>query len=83
MNKILKEILDFQKIYDYNFKVLPTDNHSKLILDYGYCKLEFIFSNEILRTKCIQHLNNMIDLMSYFDFIIDQEDGLTYYKLKD
>lgn len=82
MNDLLEKIINFQYKYDSDFKLLPIDNHSALIFNYGSYELKFIFSNENIRKQCINHLNEQYDLNDIFDYFIEQEDGLTYYKLK-
>lgn len=82
MNDLLEKIINFQYKYDSDFNILPVDDHSTLILNYGSYELKFIFSNEDIRRQCITYLNELYDLTIIFDYFIEQEDGLTYYKLK-
>lgn len=82
MTDLLEKIINFQYKYDSDFNILPVDDHSTLIFNYGSYELKFIFSNEDIRRQCISYLNELYDLTIIFDYFIEQEDGLTYYKLK-
>ena len=79
MNKIIEFVEEWQKNNDKDFKTLPIDEHSKLIFNFGNRIYEFIFSNNCLRDKCKEELSN--DIISEFTYIVDQEDGFTFYKI--
>ncbi len=83
MEELFQNIRKFQNKYDSNFKTLPVDNHSALIFNFGTYVVKFIFSTKELRRRCLENIsNNSTVLYDYFEYVIEQEDGLTYYKLR-
>lgn len=76
MNSICEYINNWQKENDTEFKPIPTDLHAKLVLNNLNVIVTFIFSTKNKMHECINSIND--DILN-FDYILEQEDGLTYY----
>ena len=79
--KIIKYIRAWQNDNDKDFKMLPNDEHACLIFNHKNQIYKFVFSNKYKRDKC--RLSIPIDLQMSYDYMIEQEDGFTYYVLKE
>ena len=77
--KLRNFIKNWQKQNDKNFKLLPNDEHSKLIFHHNNEIIEFIFSTSILRDKCMRSIPK--DFLNQYNYMINQENGMTYYKI--
>ena len=77
ITKIIDYISKWQKENDFNFKVLPNDEHSSLVFNHKNQIYRFIFSNKFKRDKC--RLSIPKELQINYDYMIEQEDGFTYY----
>ena len=77
---LVKKIQEWQQEHDENYSNVPIDNHSYLIFNCNNCIFKFIFSNELLKNQCRNAFG--LDIMEIFDYMVDQEDGFTYYLLK-
>lgn len=75
--KIIEYINDWQKEHDFDFKLLPIDEHSSLIFNHENQIYRFIFSNKYKRDEC--RLNIPLELIEHYDYMIEQEEGFTYY----
>lgn len=75
--KIIEYIVNWQNEYDSEFKTIPIDEHSHLIFNHKNQIYRFIFSNKYKRDRC--RLNIPMDLMNNYHYMIEQEDGFTYY----
>ena len=75
--KIIEYIDTWQKQNDFNFKVLPIDEHSHLIFNYKNQIYDFVFSNKIKREKC--RLSIPQELLNDCQYMIEQEMGFTFY----
>lgn len=78
MIQIINFITDWQELNDKDFTPVPIDNHESLIFDLGNKKFYFTFSNKTLRDKCNSEIP--LELLDNFSYVINQENGLTYYK---
>lgn len=77
MFDIIKYIDIWQKENDLEFKTLPIDDHSHLVFNHGRHIYRFIFSSKQKRDECVLHIPK--ELIEEYQYIIEQEDGLTYY----
>lgn len=75
--KIINYINDWQLKNDNEFKIIPNDNHSYLIFNHKNQIYKFVFSNKYKRNKCVSTIP--IELLENYSYIMEQEDGLTYY----
>lgn len=75
--KIIEYIVNWQNEHDSEFKTIPIDEHSHLIFNHKNQIYRFIFSNKYKRERC--RLNIPMDLMNNYHYMIEQEDGFTYY----
>ena len=80
MFEIIKFITDWQNKNDKTFKPVPIDTQSLIIFHFGNQIFNFVFSNETLRDKCNSDIPDK--LLDDFPYIMDQENGLTYYGFK-
>lgn len=78
--KLINYIINFQKENDPNWTPLPVDEHSNLIFVQDNFKCSFEFSNSIIRDNC--RLSIPLSLLKDYSYFVDQEDGFTYYKIK-
>ena len=78
---MIKEIIDYisnwQSENDKDFKTLPIDNHSSIIINMGNKEFKFIFSNKYKRDEC--RINMPIEYLEKFSYMIEQENGFTFY----
>lgn len=74
---IIKFISDWQNEYDNDFKPIPIDEQSTLIFNCKNQIYKFIFSDVYKRNKCRAAIPRK--LMTDFTYMIEQEDGFTYY----
>ena len=75
--KIIEHINNWQKENDLDFQTIPNDEHSSLIFHHKNQIYKFIFSTESKRDKC--RLNIPYELLDNYHYMIEQEDGFTYY----
>lgn len=75
--EIIKYINAWQKNNDVDFKSIPIDNHSYLIFNHKNQIYRFIFSNDNMRNICRASIPQK--LLNNYDYMIEQEDGFTYY----
>ena len=75
--KLIDYINKWQKENDNNFKILPIDEHSYLIFNHKNQIYKFAFSNKHKRDEC--RLNIPLDILEDYCYMMEQEDGFTYY----
>ena len=75
--QIRNYVHNWQLEYDKNYSILPIDEHAKLIFHNGREIITFDFSDKYLMGEC--RLSIPLDLLKDFPYMIDQEDGFTYY----
>lgn len=78
---IIKFITNWQIENDSEFTVLPNDKHSVLIFNHKNQIYKFIFSNKHKREMCRLRIPH--ELLNQYQFMIEQEDGFTYYLLSE
>lgn len=78
---IIKFIINWQIENDSEFTVLPNDEHSTLIFNHKNQIYKFIFSNKHKREMCRLRIPH--ELLNQYQFMIEQEDGFTYYLLSE
>lgn len=71
-------IIDYQKMYDKDFKCIPIDNHKLITIDIKNKIFQFKFSNEQIQLNCISKLP--IKYLHNLKYIVNQENtGYTLY----
>lgn len=75
--KIIEYIINWQKENDSDFKTVPIDEHSHLVFNHKNQIYRFIFSDKYKRDGC--RLNIPRELMTNYPYMLEQEDGFTYY----
>ena len=75
--KIIKYITKWQRENDFDFKTLPIDEHYYLIFNHESQIYKFVFSNKYKRDEC--RLSIPLELIEPYQYMIEQEDGFTYY----
>lgn len=75
--KIIEFITKWQQENDSDFKVVPNDNHSSLVFNHKNQIYKFTFSTQIKRDRCRLNIPN--ELMNNYQYMVEQEDGFTYY----
>ena len=78
--KIITYVYDWQSKHDKDFQSLPVDSHSALIFNHENQIYKFLFSNKHKRDEC--RLTIPFELIENYNYMIEQEDGFTYYLLK-
>lgn len=78
---LIKKIKEWQTTHDAEYSNVPVDNHSYLILNANNLIFKFVFSNELLRNQCKNAFNS--ELLSIFSYMVDQEEGFTYYLINE
>ena len=78
---IIKFITNWQIENDSEFTVLPNDEHSALIFNHKNQIYKFIFSNKHKREMCRLRIPH--ELLNQYQFMIEHEDGFTYYLLSE
>ena len=83
MNYSIYEIIKFISLWqienDSDFTVLPNDDHSSLIFNHKNQIYKFVFSNKHKRELCRLRIPH--ELLNEYKFMIEQEDGFTYYSI--